>query len=181
MRPVNIPVARWEDILQTARGPLGTAEAPSDLAAKFGVQVSEATCPTFLFWKKGERLNKPDVATHIKTAAEFGDWVWPHLQVLSLCHTHTHTHTLVTHNTPCSIWSFPSYHTFSPCSHASPPSLHGGGALDRDTHQAKHLHSPISPSGRTGIFSPWIFDIWDQHLLAPFITANPPPTHTHIY
>lgn len=76
----------WEDILQTAKA-LSTAQgrpegAPSDIATKFGVDVSAGGgCPTLLFWKKGARLNRPEKVSGLTTNSDFQEWLWERLKV----------------------------------------------------------------------------------------------------
>jgi hypothetical protein len=75
----------WEDVLQTAKA-LSTAQgrpdgAASDIASKFGVDVT--SCPTFLFWKKGTRLNRPEKVTGINSNDAFQAWMWERLKVRS--------------------------------------------------------------------------------------------------
>mmetsp|Transcript_42184 Transcript_42184/g.85315 ORF Transcript_42184/g.85315 Transcript_42184/m.85315 type:complete len:474 (-) Transcript_42184:113-1534(-) len=79
----------WEDVLQTAKA-LSTAQGrpdgeAGDIAAKFGVDVSaEAACPTFLFWKKGARLNRPEKISGFTSNNEFQTWMWEHLKVVAI-------------------------------------------------------------------------------------------------
>jgi len=79
----------WEDVLQTAKA-LSTAQGrpdgeASDIAGKFGVDVSaEAACPTFLFWKKGARLNRPEKISGFTSNNEFQTWMWEHLKVVAI-------------------------------------------------------------------------------------------------
>jgi hypothetical protein len=53
-----------------------------DAWAQFGVPA-DSTGPVFLFWPKGSRLSKPELATGITTSTAFQDWMWERLKVSS--------------------------------------------------------------------------------------------------
>ena len=81
----------WEDVLQTARALLteqGRPDAPLSaiaekfkLKAKTGAGSDNPGCPTYLFWRKGSRMNQPEVVDGFRTNDEFQRWVWGFLKV----------------------------------------------------------------------------------------------------
>ena len=79
----------WEDVLQTARALLteqGRPDAPlSAIGAKFKLKPPTREggggCPTYLFWRKGAKLNQPEVMDGFRSNDDFQRWVWEFLKV----------------------------------------------------------------------------------------------------